>query len=71
MQIRIDDHVTKISGYPYTGTVVSVFTTLAGNERAVVESDAHPGMLHIYSLGQLELTNEQERVWRAWMSTQY
>ena len=48
--------VRKIKGYKYPGVIVSIFYTLAGQVRYVVEAD-HPdfaGMLHIFSDSDLE-----------------
>jgi hypothetical protein len=48
--------VQKIKGYKYPGVIVSVFYTLDGKIRYVVEAD-HPsfrGMLHIFSDADLE-----------------
>lgn len=51
----VGDKVRKVTGeYSFDGTVVSVFLTLNGSERYVVEHDlCH--MLHIFSAGNLEL----------------
>lgn len=51
------DRVQKIKGYRWPGgVVVSVFQTLAGNTRVVVECTVPgvAGALHIYSPEQLE-----------------
>jgi hypothetical protein len=48
--------VQKIKGYKYPGVIVSIFYTLEGKVRYVVEAD-HPdftGMLHIFSNQDLE-----------------
>jgi hypothetical protein len=48
--------VKKIKGYKYPGVIVSIFYTLKGEVRYVVEAD-HPdfaGMLHIFSDSDLE-----------------
>lgn len=50
---RVGMRVHKLSGYPFPGTVVSVFKTLAGATRLVVESEVAPGMLHIFNETQL------------------
>lgn len=55
MNFAIGDQVEKIVGYYYPGIVVSVFYTMEGKERVVVESTLLPGMLHIYSPEQLAL----------------
>ena len=50
------DRVKKITGeYTFEGTVVSVFRTLAGTTRYVVEHDG-THMLHIFNETQLEVT---------------
>jgi hypothetical protein len=47
--------VKKVGGgYQATGTIVSCFYTLAGDERCVFEFDIYPGMLHIFSPKQME-----------------
>lgn len=51
--LSVGDHVVKKSGYPFPGTVVSVFTKLDGQTRYVVEADFAPGCLHIFSPSQL------------------
>lgn len=44
----------KVGGsYEATGTVISSFKTLAGEERVVFEFDMIPGMLHIFNPNQL------------------
>lgn len=53
MSWHVHQKVTKPKGYPYPGTVVAVFETLAGETRLVVESDLAPGMLHIFTPAQL------------------
>jgi len=47
------DRVGKVSGYEFPGTVVSVFFTLDGKRRYVVEHAISRGMLHIFSGSQL------------------
>lgn len=54
----VGDEVEKASGYVYPGTVVSVFTTLDGNLRYVVEHRLSRGMLHIFNEGQLTFAQE-------------
>lgn len=50
----VNDLVVKVGGaYEFPGTVVAVFSTLAGAVRVVVESSLIPGCLMIYSPGQL------------------
>jgi hypothetical protein len=52
---KIGDSVQKASGYMWPGVVVSVFVTLAGKTRVVVECTVPEvaGALHIYSPEQL------------------
>ena len=61
MKFNEGDHVTKVKGYEFTGTVVSAFRTLAGKERFVVECTVPGagGMLHIYNGEQLELLGDE------------
>ena len=49
----------KATGYKWPGVVVSVFETLAGKTRVVVECTVPEvaGALHIYSPEQLERSN--------------
>jgi hypothetical protein len=52
----LGDKVNKRDGYKYPGVIVSVFTTLDGKVRYVVEAD-HPdfrGMLHIFGDNDIE-----------------
>ena len=49
----VGTQVEKPKGYPFPGTVVAAFDTLAGETRYVVESALAPGMLHIFSGSQL------------------
>lgn len=51
----VGDRVRKPNGYPFDSTVVAVFTKLDGQTRLVCESDAIPGMLHIFSPSQMEV----------------
>lgn len=53
--MRVGTQVYKPSGYPFPGTVVAYFRTLADEERYVVESLKAPGMLHIFTGKQLKL----------------
>lgn len=50
--MKIGDRVNKITGYQFPGTVVSVFQTLKGETRVVVEMDEY-GLLHIFNEAQL------------------
>ncbi len=52
---RVGTKVYKPDGYPFPGTVVAYFRTLADEERYVVESLRAPGMLHIFTAKQLKL----------------
>ena len=52
----LNEKVQRCHGYKYPGIIVSVFLTLDGKVRYVVEAD-HPdfrGMLHIFSDADLE-----------------
>lgn len=55
MKFTLGDKVQKVSGYSFTGVVVSAFRTLDGKERYVVQCTVPGawGMLHIYSPDQL------------------
>ena len=53
VEFKIGDKVDKKQGYRFPGTVVSVFKTLSGNQRIVVEMDIY-GLLHIFNPEQLE-----------------
>ena len=52
---KVGDRVEKVSGYKWPGVVVSVFETLAGKTRVVVECTVPEvaGALHIYAPDQL------------------
>lgn len=54
-RFMVGSRVQKTNGYPFDGTVVSVFPKLNGEIRLVVESDVIPGMLHIFSQNQMEI----------------
>lgn len=47
-KFKVGDKVDKATGYTFPGTVVSVFQTMAGKNRVVVEMDVH-GLLHIFN----------------------
>ena len=47
------EHVRKPSGYAFDGIVRSAFM-VSGGDRYVVESEASPGLLHIFNGSQLE-----------------
>ena len=57
MEFKVGDKVEKISGYKWPGVVVSVFHTLSGERRVVVECtvDEIAGALHIYNEKQLKI----------------
>jgi hypothetical protein len=52
-KFHLDQEVEKTNGYSFPGTVVAVFTTLAGELRYVVEMDEHR-LLHIFNETQLQ-----------------
>ncbi len=54
-QLKVGDKVEKVSGYKWPGIVVSVFDTLAGERRVVVECTTPEVAcaLHIYNEKQL------------------
>lgn len=54
-QLKVGNKVEKVSGYKWPGIVVSVFDTLAGERRVVVECTTIEvaGALHIYNEKQL------------------
>lgn len=56
---KIGDPVHKPKGYNYPGEIVSVFTTISGEIRYVVEAtgEGYKGMLHIFNAEQLEIKN--------------
>ena len=56
-QLKVGDKVEKVSGYKWPGVVVSVFDTLAGERRVVVECTTIEvaGALHIYNEKQLKV----------------
>ena len=53
----VGDKVEKVSGYKWPGVVVSVFNTLSGERRVVVECTIAEiaGALHIYNEKQLKI----------------
>ena len=59
---KVGDRVQKATGYKWPGVVVSVFTTLEGKTRVVVECTVSEvaGALHIYSPDQL-IAAEREK----------
>lgn len=60
MNFKVGDRVEKVSGYKWPGVVISVFETLAGETRLVVECTVPEvkGALHIYNAQQLTLRND-------------
>jgi hypothetical protein len=58
--LAVGDKVEKVSGYKWPGIVVSVFDTLDGQLRVVVECTTPEvaGALHIYNEGQLRISLE-------------
>jgi hypothetical protein len=59
-QFKVGDKVEKVSGYKWPGVVVSVFDTLSGERRVVVECTVAEisGALHIYNEKQLMTIND-------------
>jgi len=57
--LAVGDTVEKTSGYKWPGVVVSVFDTLAGERRVVVECTTLEvaGALHIYNEKQLQVVS--------------
>ena len=57
----VGDKVRKVKGYEWPGIVVSVFKTLGGMPRYVVECTVPEvaGALHIYNGEQLEVVSEE------------
>jgi hypothetical protein len=57
MTFQAGDEVEKVRGYRWPGKIVAVFTTLAGEQRIVVECTVPEvaGALHIYSPDQIRL----------------
>lgn len=51
----VGDSVEKVSGYKFSGVIVSSFTKTTGETRYVVECTVAgaEGMLHIFNHGQL------------------
>lgn len=56
MKFKVGDKVKKIQGYKFDGIVVSVFHTLAGKLRLVVDNG--DGMLHIFNEDQMDFREE-------------
>ena len=57
--LAVGDKVEKTSGYKWPGVVVSVFDTLSGERRVVVECIVAEiaGALHIYNEKQLKIVD--------------
>lgn len=58
--MKVGDRVEKIKGYKWPGVVVSVFSTMSGSLRLVVECTVPEvaGALHIYSPEQLRIVGD-------------
>jgi hypothetical protein len=58
---KVGDRVQKATGYKWPGVVLSVFVTLAGKTRVVVECTVPEvaGALHIYSPDQLVAADKE------------
>ena len=57
--LKIGDLVRKKQGFPFWGTLVSIFKTHAGLDRVVVDF-MNMGMLHIYSLDHIEKIEDED-----------
>jgi hypothetical protein len=59
---KVGDRVQKASGCKWPGVVVSVFNTLAGKTRVVIECTVPQvsGALHIYSPEQLVVASDTQ-----------
>jgi hypothetical protein len=57
MTFQVGDEVEKVRGYGWPGKIVAIFTTLAGEQRVVVECTVPEvaGALHSYSPDQIRL----------------
>lgn len=53
-KFKVGDKAYKPTGYKFPCTIVSVFTTTAGETRIVAEMEEY-NMLHIFNESQLEL----------------
>jgi hypothetical protein len=58
--MNIGDRVEKTKGYKWPGVVVSVFKTLSGQERIVVQCTVPEvyGALHIYNPEQVRVVED-------------
>ena len=54
-RFRIGDHVRKVRGAAWQGTVVGTYSTTLTPEGYCVESDAHSGAVQIYPEAALEI----------------
>ena len=54
-RFRLGDHVRKVRGSQWQGTVVGFYSTKLTPEGYAVESDAHSGAVQIYPAAALEL----------------
>jgi len=52
-KFQVGDKATKVKGYKFPCTIVSVFQTVEGHVRVVGEMDEY-GLLHIFNEDQLE-----------------
>jgi hypothetical protein len=55
---KVNDNVSKRSGYIFDGSVRAVFQKLDGQTRYVVENK--DGLLHIFNATQLDLKSESK-----------
>lgn len=62
-EFRLGDRVQKRTGYKWPGRIVSIFATLKGEVRFVVECTVPEvqGALHIYSYAQLKLQRMRKK----------
>lgn len=61
--MKVGDNVKKRSGYKWPGVIRSIFFTIKGERRFVVECTVPEvaGALHIYSEAQIELDPKWSR----------
>lgn len=65
--LKLGDKVRKIKGYNFDGIVMSIFENSKGQKRVIVEhlgsqNEDSGGMLHIFSVNQLEKVNSIEDI---------
>ncbi len=60
-KFRIGNKASKLKGYKFPCTIVSVFKTLKGETRVVGEMDEY-GLLHIFNEDQLEKNIDAEEL---------